>query len=154
MFKEVKKRIMVATDIFGRGIDVVKVNTVINYDMPEDPDSYMHRVGRAGRFGTKGLTITFIVDEKDQKIFDEIQKRFLIKASELPDKIDPSTYSVRFYLIIYFCSKLNNIQLIRIIILFLNFDLNKNKYYFFFINILYFYFSKIYLNFKLYILFK
>ena len=118
---------MVATDIFGRGIDVVKVNTVINYDMPEDPDSYMHRVGRAGRFGTKGLTITFIVDEKDQKIFDEIQKRFLIKASELPDNIDPSTYSVRFYILI-FCSKINNIQLLRSYFLFLNFDLNKNYY--------------------------
>jgi hypothetical protein len=127
---------MVATDIFGRGIDVVKVNTVINYDMPEDPDSYMHRVGRAGRFGTKGLTITFIVDEKDQKIFDEIQKRFLIKASELPDNIDPSTYSVRFYILI-FCSKINNIQLLRSYFLFLNFDLNKNYYNIFLINILY-----------------
>lgn len=84
---------MVATDIFGRGIDIVKVNTVINYDMPESPDSYMHRVGRAGRFGGKGLTITFIVDSEDDKTFESIQKRFLIKAQTLPDAIDPSTYS-------------------------------------------------------------
>lgn len=92
LFKDFKKRIMVATDIFGRGIDVVKVNAVINYDMPDSPDSYMHRVGRAGRFGTKGITVTFIANEEDQKTFDEIQKKFLIKADKLPEKIDPSTY--------------------------------------------------------------
>ncbi|KAG1096502.1 hypothetical protein G6F65_013275 [Rhizopus arrhizus] len=59
-FKEFEKRIMVATDIFGRGIDIERVNIVINYDMPDSADSYLHRVGRAGRFGTKGLGITFI----------------------------------------------------------------------------------------------
>merc|ERR1719324_1646029 len=59
-FKEFQKRIMVSTDLFGRGIDIERVNIVINYDMPDDSDSYLHRVGRAGRFGTKGLAITFI----------------------------------------------------------------------------------------------
>jgi ATP-dependent RNA helicase UAP56/SUB2 len=44
MFKEYKKRIMVATDIFGRGIDIERVNIVINYDMPDSSDSYLHRV--------------------------------------------------------------------------------------------------------------
>ena len=58
-FKDFMKRIMVATDIIGRGIDIERVNIVINYDMPESADSYLHRVGRAGRFGTKGLAITF-----------------------------------------------------------------------------------------------
>lgn len=43
-FKEFQARIMVATDIFGRGIDVERVNVVINYDMPDSPDSYLHRV--------------------------------------------------------------------------------------------------------------
>jgi ATP-dependent RNA helicase UAP56/SUB2 len=51
---------MVATDIFGRGIDMEKINLVFNYDMPIDSDSYIHRVGRAGRFGTRGLAITFV----------------------------------------------------------------------------------------------
>ncbi|KAG1379644.1 hypothetical protein G6F61_004757 [Rhizopus arrhizus] len=64
-FKEFEKRIMVATDIFGRGIDIERVNIVINYDMPDSADSYLHRVGRAGRFGTKGLGITFVSDEND-----------------------------------------------------------------------------------------
>lgn len=59
-FKNFEKRVMVSTDIFGRGIDIEKINVVFNYDMPEDADSYLHRVGRAGRFGTKGLAISFI----------------------------------------------------------------------------------------------
>ena len=42
-----------ATDLFGRGMDIERVNIVFNYDMPENSDSYLHRVARAGRFGTK-----------------------------------------------------------------------------------------------------
>lgn len=61
---------MVATDIFGRGIDIERVNIVINYDMPENSDTYLHRVGRAGRFGTKGLAITFVASEEDTAILE------------------------------------------------------------------------------------
>jgi len=61
---------MVATDIFGRGIDIERVNIVINYDMPPNSDTYLHRVGRAGRFGTKGLAITFLATEHDSKIYE------------------------------------------------------------------------------------
>lgn len=63
---------MVATDIFGRGIDIEKINVVFNYDMPTDSDSYLHRVGRAGRFGTKGLAITFVSGAEDIKILEDI----------------------------------------------------------------------------------
>ena len=69
-FKDFNKRIMVATDIFGRGIDIERVNIVINYDMPENSDTYLHRVGRAGRFGTKGLAITFVASEEDTAILE------------------------------------------------------------------------------------
>lgn len=65
-FKQFKHRILVATEIFGRGIDIEKINIVFNFDMPDDSDSYLHRVGRAGRFGTKGLAITF-VETEDRK---------------------------------------------------------------------------------------
>jgi len=92
IFKDFKKRIMVATDIFGRGIDIERVNIVINYDMPDSSDSYLHRVGRAGRFGTKGLTITFVATDEDKKTLQEIQDRFLIKVKEFPETIDASTY--------------------------------------------------------------
>merc|ERR1711939_222766 len=67
-FKEFQKRIMVSTDLFGRGIDIERVNIVINYDMPDDSDSYLHRVGRAGRFGTKGLAVTFSATDEDAEV--------------------------------------------------------------------------------------
>jgi len=71
-FKQFKYRIMVATDIFGRGIDMEKINVVFNYDMPNKSDSYLHRVGRAGRFNTKGLAITFVSGSDDLKVLEEI----------------------------------------------------------------------------------
>ncbi|KAH9921392.1 P-loop containing nucleoside triphosphate hydrolase protein [Fomitopsis serialis] len=92
-FKAFEKRILVATDIFGRGIDVERVNIVINYDCPPDADSYLHRVGRAGRFGTKGLAITFVSSESDQQVMAAIQSRFEVAVPELPDHIDPASYS-------------------------------------------------------------
>ena len=62
-FDEYRQRvsqILVATDLFGRGVDLTNVNLVINYDFPTETDTYMHRVGRAGRFGGKGLVINFV----------------------------------------------------------------------------------------------
>ncbi|KZT22095.1 P-loop containing nucleoside triphosphate hydrolase protein [Neolentinus lepideus HHB14362 ss-1] len=91
-FKAFEKRILVATDIFGRGIDVERVNIVINYDCPPDADSYLHRVGRAGRFGTKGLAITFLSSEADQQVMAAVQSRFEVAVPELPDHIDPASY--------------------------------------------------------------
>ena len=65
----------------------------INYDLPIDADSYLHRVGRAGRFGTKGLSISFVASEDDQKVLGEVEKRFDAKVPEYPKEgIDSSTY--------------------------------------------------------------
>mmetsp|Transcript_11561 Transcript_11561/g.20911 ORF Transcript_11561/g.20911 Transcript_11561/m.20911 type:complete len:335 (-) Transcript_11561:337-1341(-) len=91
-FKNFEKRILVATDVFGRGIDIERVNIVINYDMTNDADSYLHRVGRAGRFGTKGLAISFVSSEEDTKVLESIQSRFEVAISELPASIDVTTY--------------------------------------------------------------
>ena len=92
-FKNFDKRIMVATDLFGRGIDIEKVNIVINYDMPTVADQYLHRVGRAGRFGTRGLAISFTTDDPvDAEVMGAVQSRFEVKVEELPDSIDTSTY--------------------------------------------------------------
>jgi len=92
MFKEFQKRIMVCTDLFGRGIDIERVNIVINYDMPDDGDSYLHRVGRAGRFGTKGLAISFISSEDDEKVLKAVQDRFEINIDAMPKQIDTTSY--------------------------------------------------------------
>jgi len=83
---------MVATDLFGRGIDIEKVNIVINYDMTADSDSYLHRVGRAGRFNTKGLAITYVSSEEDSDVLNKVQQRFEVQIRECPSKIDESTY--------------------------------------------------------------
>uniref|UniRef100_A0A7S1KQW7 RNA helicase n=1 Tax=Percolomonas cosmopolitus TaxID=63605 RepID=A0A7S1KQW7_9EUKA len=108
-FKNFNKRILVATDIAGRGIDIQKVNIVINYDMTDDVDSYLHRVGRAGRFGTKGLTVSFISTDMDQSVFEvskngykrektdkqvlqDVQDHFVVKVEPLPDKLNASDY--------------------------------------------------------------
>lgn len=91
-FKDFQKRILVATNLFGRGMDIERVNIVFNYDMPEDSDTYLHRVARAGRFGTKGLAITFVSDESDAKVLNDVQERFEVNITELPEEIDLSSY--------------------------------------------------------------
>ncbi|CAK9158443.1 unnamed protein product [Ilex paraguariensis] len=93
-FKEGHKRILVATDLVGRGIDIERVNIVINYDMPDSADTYLHRVGRAGRFGTKGLAITFVSSASDSDVLNQVQARFEVDIKELPEQIDTSTYSM------------------------------------------------------------
>ncbi|EPY23073.1 ATP-dependent RNA helicase UAP56/SUB2 [Strigomonas culicis] len=94
--KSNQTRIVVATDLFGRGVDIDRINLVVQFDMASDADSYLHRVGRAGRFGTKGLTIAFITAEEkeikresrkytDGGILKEVQDRFEMQVQELTD---------------------------------------------------------------------
>jgi len=83
---------MVSTDLFGRGIDIERVNIVINYDMPDDSDSYLHRVGRAGRFGTKGLAITFVAGDDDAGVLKSVQERFEVNVGAMPATIDTTSY--------------------------------------------------------------
>ena len=91
-FKDGDKRILVATDLVARGIDIERVNIVVNYDMPDGADTYLHRVGRAGRFGTKGLAITFLSSDEDTAVLDAVHARFEVEIKELPEQIDTSTY--------------------------------------------------------------
>ena len=56
----------------ARGIDIERVNLVINYDMPDSSDTYLHWVGRAGRYKTKGNSISFVLENKDLEILKEI----------------------------------------------------------------------------------
>lgn len=74
MFKKGEKRIICTTDLMARGIDIERVNLVINYDMPATSDTYLHRVGRAGRYKTKGNSISFVVDDITKKEDNSVKK--------------------------------------------------------------------------------
>ena len=68
-FRKNLGRCLVSTDLFTRGIDVQTVNVVINFDFPKNSETYLHRIGRSGRFGHLGLAINFISDsDKDTMI--------------------------------------------------------------------------------------
>nr|QFG74672.1 MAG: helicase [Megaviridae environmental sample] len=89
-FRNSKTRILLTTDLLARGIDIPHVNLVINYDITSDKDTYIHRIGRCGRFGKKGLSITFVKTEEpaDVKVFNRLINFYSLSIKELPDSID------------------------------------------------------------------
>ncbi len=90
-FKSGKYRILTATDIASRGIDVVGIELVINYDIPENPEDYVHRIGRTGRAGQPGRAITMATPEQKNEL-QEIENllQTFIMISKLPPDIPPS----------------------------------------------------------------
>ena len=89
-FRDGKTRILLTTDLLARGIDIPQVNLVINYDIPINKETYIHRIGRCGRFDKKGISITMIKmdDPSDLKIFTKMKHHYKINIEELPDNID------------------------------------------------------------------
>lgn len=77
-FRDAEIQLLVATDVAARGLDVEGVTHVFNYDIPLDPESYVHRIGRTGRAGTKGIAITFY-SSADKPLLDAIEKGLNIK---------------------------------------------------------------------------
>lgn len=67
-FRDGKIRFLVATDVVGRGIDVRNISHVFNYDLPEDPENYVHRIGRTGRLGADGIAIAFITPDQGRQL--------------------------------------------------------------------------------------
>src|SRR5262249_46454194 len=67
-FREAKIVCLVATDVVGRGIDVTNISHIINYDLPEDPENYVHRIGRTGRMGADGVAIAFVTREQGPQL--------------------------------------------------------------------------------------
>lgn len=88
-FKNRKNNILVATDVAARGIDVNNLSHVINYSLPQDPESYVHRIGRTGRAGNQGTAITFITpSEYSQLMFIQRIAKTDIKKSIVPNVKD------------------------------------------------------------------
>ncbi len=73
-------KVLVATDIAARGIDVPNITHVVNYDLPEDPKTYVHRIGRTGRAGKKGMAISFC-DPNDLSLYRQIEKAIKMKIA-------------------------------------------------------------------------
>jgi len=67
-FREGKITYLVATDVVGRGIDVTNISHIINYDLPHDPENYVHRIGRTGRMGADGVAIAFVTPEQGEQL--------------------------------------------------------------------------------------
>ena len=67
-FRDGKITYLVATDVVGRGIDVTDISHIINYDLPEDPENYVHRIGRTGRMGADGMAIAFVTPEQGEQL--------------------------------------------------------------------------------------
>ena len=86
-FRKCNARILITTDLLSRGIDVQQVSLVINYDIPRDKESYLHRIGRTGRYGRKGCAINFIMSENDVRNIQEIEKFYSTQIEELPANI-------------------------------------------------------------------
>ena len=88
-FREAKIQLLVATDVAARGIDIEGITHVFNYDIPEDPESYIHRIGRTGRAGQTGIAITFVTPKNSQELNDiEKQIKMNIKRQKFEKKCD------------------------------------------------------------------
>jgi len=82
-FRNGKTRVLIATDIIARGIDVQQVSLVINYDIPKEKECYIHRIGRSGRHGRKGVSINFIT-RQDVPRLKEIESFYSTEITEMP----------------------------------------------------------------------
>ncbi|EAL71923.1 DEAD/DEAH box helicase domain-containing protein [Dictyostelium discoideum AX4] len=85
-FRSGATRVLITTDLLARGIDVQQVSLVINFDLPTNIENYIHRIGRSGRFGRKGVAINFITDAERGQI-DELSRHYNTYIAEMPQDI-------------------------------------------------------------------
>lgn len=88
-FRDGKTRLLLTTDLLARGIDIPQVNLVINYDLPVSKETYIHRIGRCGRFGKKGVSITMVKmeDQNDVKLLNKMKNHYQLNINEIPENI-------------------------------------------------------------------
>eukprot|EP01004_Peranema_trichophorum_P004435 NODE_3358_length_1365_cov_156.454911_g2922_i0.p1 GENE.NODE_3358_length_1365_cov_156.454911_g2922_i0~~NODE_3358_length_1365_cov_156.454911_g2922_i0.p1 ORF type:complete len:420 (+),score=63.98 NODE_3358_length_1365_cov_156.454911_g2922_i0:54-1262(+) len=82
-FRQGKSRVLITTDVWARGIDVQQVSLVINYDLPNSRELYIHRIGRSGRYGRKGVAINFVKND-DIRILRDIEQYYSTQIDEMP----------------------------------------------------------------------
>jgi ATP-dependent RNA helicase len=85
-FRSGTSRVLIATDLWGRGIDVQQVSLVICYDLPSNRELYIHRIGRSGRFGRKGVAINFVRKE-DVRLLRDIEQFYSTQIDEMPANV-------------------------------------------------------------------
>lgn len=85
-FRSGSSRVLITTDLLARGIDVQQVSLVINFDLPTQPENYLHRIGRSGRFGRKGVAINFVTHD-DERMLQDIQRFYNTVIEELPSNV-------------------------------------------------------------------
>ena len=82
-FRRGTTRVLITTDVWARGLDVQQVSLVINYDLPNSRELYIHRIGRSGRFGRKGVAINFVKND-DLRILRDIEQYYATQIDEMP----------------------------------------------------------------------
>jgi translation initiation factor 4A len=82
-FRSGSSRVLITTDLLARGIDVQQVSLVINYDLPANRENYIHRIGRSGRFGRKGVSINFVTND-DVRVMRELEAFYNTQIEEMP----------------------------------------------------------------------
>ena len=85
-FRSMVSRVLISTDLMGRGIDIQQVSVVINYDLPLKIESYIHRIGRSGRYGRKGTAIN-LLNGADSKKVKELERYYNTVVEPLPDDV-------------------------------------------------------------------
>ncbi|OQV17527.1 Eukaryotic initiation factor 4A-II [Hypsibius exemplaris] len=85
-FRSGSSRVLITTDLLARGIDVQQVSLVINYDLPNNRENYIHRIGRGGRFGRKGCALNFVTKD-DFRLLKDIEQYYNTKIEEMPTDI-------------------------------------------------------------------
>lgn len=85
-FRSGSSRVLITTDLLARGIDVQQVSLVINYDLPSNRENYIHRIGRGGRFGRKGVAINFVTAD-DRRILSDIEQFYNTQVTEMPKTV-------------------------------------------------------------------
>ncbi|KAJ9475810.1 ATP-dependent RNA helicase FAL1 [Pseudozyma hubeiensis] len=86
-FRQGSSRVLITTDVWARGIDIANISLVINYDLPTNRENYIHRIGRSGRFGRKGVAINFVTVE-DVRLLRDIEQFYSTQIDEMPVKLE------------------------------------------------------------------